>query len=79
MLNRRYSSEVVSESDSDAENHHDAQEQHQSEDSDTDTKLPRNFKVVLSEVGQRVDEKWQLARSRRECYEYAESESGWGS
>lgn len=77
--NGLYSSEVVSESDSDPENDHHGQEPHHSEESDSDNELPRGFGVVLSEVGQRMDEKWQLARSRRECYEDDDTESGWVS
>lgn len=79
MLKGRVSSEVVSESDSDPDH---AEEQQHFGDSDTDEESPRNFMVVLSEVGQRMDEKWQLARSRREVeeeYEEDEFESGWGS
>lgn len=79
LRNGRYLSEVVAESDRDQENQHPALEQQHSRDSDADNELLRNFKVVLSEVGQRMDEKWQLARSRSEGEEYEEYEQGLGS
>lgn len=34
------------------------------DDSDTDDERPRMHSVVLSEVGQRMDEKWRIARDR---------------
>lgn len=51
------------------------------EDSGTDEELPRKYTVVLSEAGQRMDEKWQLARRRLEEFDECEEEfaSCWGS
>lgn len=55
----------LSESDSDMEIHDEQQlKREHSEDSDTDDERPRKYTVVLGEVGQRMAEKWQLARSR---------------
>lgn len=69
LIGGRAASEVVSESVSETGDDH-FQEHHES--SDTDEEHPRDFTVVLSEIGQRMDEKWQLARSRRGCDGYEE-------
>lgn len=57
----------ISESDSDT--HIPAQDCERFDDSDTDDERPRKYTVVLSEVGQRMAEKLQLASRRREMEE----------
>lgn len=59
-----------SESESDTEiSVQESQKRDHSDNSDTDDERPWKYKVVLSEVGQRMAEKWQLARRRREMEE----------
>lgn len=72
-----FPSSHASESDSDTETHYPAKRDH-AEDSDTDEERPRKYTVVLSEVGQRMDEKRQLVNRRlneRGRYWFGEIES----
>lgn len=45
-----------------------------SDDSDDDDEPPRRYSVVLSEVGQRMDEKWRIAEDRWMQFFEADSE-----